>query len=191
MDSIAWALLTDGEDLYAGGQLELSGDRPVRGVAVWDGQDWQEVGAGGVDGSVDSLVSLGRDLYAFGTFTSTGGVPVRNVARWDGTAWHDVAGGVNRSVWTSVAYEGDLILGGNLTEAGGSISAFLARLDLEGPPQDLNDDHLVDFRDVVILLAYFGTPGGATPDQGDLESDGDVDLDDLTAMLNSYGTSCP
>lgn len=58
-------------------------------------------------------------------------------------------------------------------------------------PGDLNGDGTVSLPDLAILLANYGTSGGATPGQGDLDSDGDVDLGDLAELLGHYGQACP
>lgn len=58
-------------------------------------------------------------------------------------------------------------------------------------PADLNHDFSVDLADLAILLANFGTTGGATTDQGDLNGDGDVGLQDLAQLLSVFGGACP
>jgi len=58
-------------------------------------------------------------------------------------------------------------------------------------PGDLDGDNDIDLSDLAILLANYGTTGGATYEQGDLDGDGDVDLSDLAEMLAAYGTTCP
>lgn len=63
------------------------------------------------------------------------------------------------------------------------------------PPQpctgDLNNDSTVDLQDLALLLAHYGTPGGASAAEGDLDADGDVDLQDLATLLAIFGTTCP
>ena len=58
-------------------------------------------------------------------------------------------------------------------------------------PGDLDGDNDVDLADLSILLAHYGTTGGAEYEDGDLDFDGDVDLGDLSALLAAYGTTCP
>lgn len=57
-------------------------------------------------------------------------------------------------------------------------------------PADLDTSGAVDLSDLAILLSNFGTPSGATPEQGDLDRDHDVDLQDLANLLANFGTSC-
>ncbi len=58
-------------------------------------------------------------------------------------------------------------------------------------PGDVNGDGRVDLSDLAILLANYGTTGGASYQDGDLDQDGDVDLSDLAVLLAAYGTTCP
>ncbi len=57
-------------------------------------------------------------------------------------------------------------------------------------PADLDGDCDVDLSDLAILLANYGTAGGAGYEDGDLDGDGDVDLTDLAGLLAVYGTTC-
>jgi hypothetical protein len=55
---------------------------------------------------------------------------------------------------------------------------------------DLNMNGAVDLSDLALLLANFGTPAGATFEQGDVDGDGDVDLNDLALLLSQFGLIC-
>jgi hypothetical protein len=59
----------------------------------------------------------------------------------------------------------------------------------QGIVGDLNGDGQVDLSDLAQLLAHYGTPSGALPEDGDLDGDGDVDLSDLAALLGHYGAA--
>ena len=54
-------------------------------------------------------------------------------------------------------------------------------------PADLDGDGDVDLTDLAQLLGHYGTPSGATYEDGDLDGDGDVDLADLAELLGNYG----
>lgn len=92
----------DGPLLYAGGGFTRSGATLLRGLAVWDGVSWQDVG-GGVEHDGGShvgpprVLSLawfddgsgdGPALYVGGEFGSVGNeVSASNLARFDGASW--------------------------------------------------------------------------------------------------------
>ena len=58
-----------------------------------------------------------------------------------------------------------------------------------GCPADLNGDSLVDAADLGLLIALWGTDGGAYPD-ADLDGTGSIDAGDLGLLLASWGF-CP
>jgi hypothetical protein len=60
---------------------------------------------------------------------------------------------------------------------------------IAAPTGDLDGDGVVDLTDLTILLAHFGTLGGATLQDGDITGDGSVDLGDLTLLLANFGVS--
>jgi hypothetical protein len=64
-------------------------------------------------------------------------------------------------------------------------------LDSTPPCPDLDGDGDVDLADLAILLAHYGTAGGASFEDGDVDGDGDVDLSDLAGLLSHYGDVCP
>ncbi|MEM6333861.1 MAG: peptidylprolyl isomerase [Planctomycetota bacterium] len=59
-------------------------------------------------------------------------------------------------------------------------------IDVVGTLGDLNDDDTLDGSDLDLLAANLGT--GSTFGEGDIDFDGDVDVDDLTAWLNLLDT---
>ncbi|MFN0242237.1 MAG: hypothetical protein ACKVWV_05035 [Planctomycetota bacterium] len=98
--------------LYAGGAFAYSGSVLARGIARWDGAQWQPLVDGanpGVVGTppgqsstarVRALVEYddgaGARLYAAGVFATAGNLSVRNIVRWDGSHWSscgDLSGG--------------------------------------------------------------------------------------------------
>jgi photosystem II stability/assembly factor-like uncharacterized protein len=56
---------------------------------------------------------------------------------------------------------------------------------------DFDGDGGVTLADLAILLAHFGTTGGAAFADGDNDADGDVDLQDLASTLAVFGSVCP
>ena len=72
------------------------------------------------------------------------------------------------------------------------IAGFLA--DPEGVNYvclgDINGNLHVELGDLATLLAHYGTPDGATEEDGDLDQDGDVDVADLAILLSQFGVDC-
>jgi hypothetical protein len=129
-----------GPAIYAAGMFKVDHGAPANGLARWDGQTWTDAGAALVGDYTDRITDLrvfddgpGPALYAVGAFTSIGGVAARRSAKWDGATWAEVGGGIGPLFPTSleVADLGDgphIYVGGWFSEAGGSVSPSVARL---------------------------------------------------------------
>lgn len=131
----ALAVLPNG-DLVAGGMFTSAGGAVVNGIARWDGANWSALGSGvssSIGGSVQALAVLPNgDLIAGGGFTSAGGSPANRIARWNGTTWSalgsGLSGGSSGGAWAlAVLPNGDLVAGGDFTNAGGVAASRIAR----------------------------------------------------------------
>ncbi len=101
-------------ELYIGGNFQAIGDRPIAGVARWDGSGWQPVGEGGPT-AVNALGVHDSELYA-----ATVGYNAIEVSHWDGSTWSTLppVGAFNPffvpvTVEKLTTYDGDLYLAGN------------------------------------------------------------------------------
>jgi len=82
---------------------------------------WVTMGAGGMNGTVYSMVTDGVSVYACGAFTTAGGVAALRVARWDGTGWHAMGAGFANDMYDlSIDRDGILWISGG--KAGGLIT---------------------------------------------------------------------
>jgi len=122
-------LLVHEDELYAGGAFHDTANR----VARWDGSQWQPLGLG-VDSIVYALGSHGGDLYAGGYFTNAGGAEANHIARWDGESWHPLGDGLDGTGMTYIvrvmkSVGGDLVVGGEFTDAGGAPASAVAVWD--------------------------------------------------------------
>ena len=112
-------------DLIAGGSFTLAGGVACNRVARWNGTTWSPLGTGVDHGSVTPAVYQVRvlangDVLACGLFTSAGGIGADHVARWNGASWSALGAGVNEIAFTGVEMpNGDLVVGGRFTAAGG------------------------------------------------------------------------
>ncbi|MCB9915595.1 MAG: hypothetical protein H6828_10660, partial [Planctomycetes bacterium] len=131
-----WDLEVFQGQLYAAGDFDLADGLPAKGIARWDGTQWQAVG-GGVDKAsspkvLDMTVSTAGQLVVAGEFTHAGGQPRMNVAAWDGGAWTTLGAGLGTSLSSVFAleeFQGSIYAGGNFTSSGGAATAKVARWD--------------------------------------------------------------
>jgi hypothetical protein len=139
--------VTDGE-LVAGGGFAEAGGTVVSNVARWDGQAWSPLaGSGGVGvrAGISTHVAallpvdggpVDGGLLVGGRFETAGGLVVNNLASWDGVDWSVPAGstsgglsGGTANVQAVIPYQGDLVVGGGFTQAGGQVVNRIARWD--------------------------------------------------------------
>jgi len=131
-------LLPSGE-LLAGGAFSDAGGTAVKSMAKWDGASWSNIVGGGVEGAVWCMERApSGSIYVGGSFGVLTGPfqSTSNIAEWNGTKWNKlgsgVAGtsGIGGSVRDAVFLpNGDLIVGGSMTMAGGSPASSIARWD--------------------------------------------------------------
>ena len=140
-------------------------------------------------------------LHISGRFGQAGTIDRAYFVRWDGSAWT----ALNEEFptvpyyWPAlgtamIAVDGEfgreLLIGGHFYEYGGTPCENVATYRMAGPTGDLNGDLIVDFSDLVKLLANFGITSGASAEVGDLDGDADVDLSDLAAFWPNFGDQC-
>ena len=124
-------------DLLVGGRFTQIGGVAANNVARRVGGVWQPLGSG-TDLLVTAVAVLPNgDVVAGGQFTSAGGAPANRIARWDGASWQPlgagVSGGFQPEVWAlHVAANGDLLVGGTFTNAGGVAANRIARWNAAG-----------------------------------------------------------
>ncbi len=151
------AMASDANAVYFGGQFKFQTSSvptaPVSmNLAKWDGTNWVALGKGikdiRDDDSRNSIqfavvtaiaIAANGDVYAGGSFvTQTATGLATNLARWTGSQWEVVdnrlAGCVGFNCASSVAAlafatNGDLIVGGNFTQAGSLTVNHVARWD--------------------------------------------------------------
>lgn len=114
MDGWVYALIAEGDQVYAGGSFMQAGERTVNHLGRWDGSSWHDVG-GGTDATVYALASNGvGTLYAGGAFSAAGNKPATNIAAWDGRQWHDMHGGLEGPIYAMTWQQGTLYAAGYL-----------------------------------------------------------------------------
>lgn len=122
-DGSTWHALSGAHDntlevfqgqLYSGG---------TGGVLRWNGASWQTF-APQLFGYVYDLHAHAGTLYIGGDMSSSA-----NLVSWDGTTQQTVGGGTTRPVRALESFQGDLLVGGEFAQAGGSPANRLARWD--------------------------------------------------------------
>lgn len=123
-------------ELIVGGAFTSAGGVAANYIARWDGNSWQPLGTGVIDdgigiGRVSDVEVYNGNLIAAGYFTKAGGVVASNIAAWDGSSWAPLGAGVDslgllEGVYTMTTYNGNLVVGGDFREAGGSLVDHLA-----------------------------------------------------------------
>jgi hypothetical protein len=126
-------------DLVAGGRFSMAGGLPANNIARWNGSTWSSLGTG-TNYGVNALAALpSGDLLAGGQFVIAGGVSASYIARWNGVAWSALGSGMWSTTGSAfvgaleLTANGHVVVGGNFTTAGGSASAYLARLTTTCP----------------------------------------------------------
>jgi hypothetical protein len=190
--------------LIAAGDFTTAGGLPASNVAAWDGTSWHALGAG-VDGVVRSLIPFDGELIAGGLFTHAGGISASHIAAWNGTSWHALGAGVStpagvagdlnepEGIIATMIFEGDLVVGGSFSTAGGEVSAFWARwrsISCCGSA-DFNCDG--DIGTDADIGAFFACLSGTCPlppctSTADFNGDGDIGTDaDIEAFFRVLG----
>ncbi|MDP4198828.1 MAG: hypothetical protein Q8922_02540 [Bacteroidota bacterium] len=81
-----------GNTLFVAGDFDSIGGVWIRGVGMWDGAKWANVGSPlpvFTRSSIDALTTDSTNLYVAGQFGSTiGSENLSMIARWDGSQWH-------------------------------------------------------------------------------------------------------
>ncbi|MBK7967047.1 MAG: hypothetical protein IPK10_18415 [Bacteroidetes bacterium] len=80
---------TVNNNFYAGGYFDAIENIEASSIAMWDGVQWNSLGAG-IVGSVFDIEIYNNELYVVGDFTEAGGAIAGNIAKWDGAQWLNV-----------------------------------------------------------------------------------------------------
>lgn len=135
----------------------------------------------------DDSATMRTTGYLAGVFVATRTTTVSNPGYWPtGTLTLDDAGGFDRVV---LHYDAPPPTCQDYLRAF-TVDNMVVTMAPGGCVADLNGDGAVDLADLSVLLANFGTGGGATHGMGDLNGDGAVDLADLADLLVAFGGSC-
>ncbi|GIV55348.1 MAG: hypothetical protein KatS3mg040_0116 [Candidatus Kapaibacterium sp.] len=122
--------------LYCGGNYRTLNGDSLRGIAVYDGQQWRGLGGGIASGAVYAVALLpDGSVIAGGNFSAIGGVPARSIARWNGSMWEPLGDGIGQGSQQGVVYamlvtDGWLYVAGGFNRAGSVECANIARWNI-------------------------------------------------------------
>lgn len=137
-DGIAYAMVSSGSDVYAGGFFNAAGGVSATNIAKWNGSAWSALGSGIDRGAsfgsfVYSLAVSSNNIYVGGNFLGAGSVDMRNVGKWDGAQWSPLGSGVSgapsgiEAVYALAVSGNDVYVGGNFTTAGTVSANYIAK----------------------------------------------------------------
>ncbi|MBD3401834.1 hypothetical protein GF420_02980 [candidate division GN15 bacterium] len=114
----------DGELIVAGLSKSFADGTTGHGILSWNGTSWSRLG-NGVDYRIYALEVFNGDLYAAGDFDEVGETDANNIARWNGTSWSVLDDGLedpgsNARVNDLTVFDGNLMVGGSFSQAGGN-----------------------------------------------------------------------
>ena len=112
--------------LYSGGTFDKSGHRDVLNVALFDGHEWNTVGASSVPSgdsffSVKKLISYNNDIYAIGSYLGlNNNVQCSGISKFNGTQWEKL----NNNFFSdnAIVFDGKIVF--NSTGGGSRLRYF-------------------------------------------------------------------
>jgi hypothetical protein len=132
MNATVYAIVLNGDDVYAGGLFTKAGDLDVGYIARWNGSAWSDVGGGVGQPSgyhrVNALLFHDGVLYVGGQFQGAGTTPATNIARWDGSQWTTM-GGFDGPVYELEVFQSDIYACGDFVKSGSTVLNGIARWD--------------------------------------------------------------
>ncbi|MFN7014286.1 MAG: hypothetical protein ACK4ON_08470, partial [Bacteroidia bacterium] len=113
--------------LYIGGPFSTIDGNYIRGIARWNGTQWDSL-QGGID-AMDTLNNAPNNTFAFcrygnylyvgGAFNSVDGFYSQGIARWDGNNWDSIACCPNSSIYEMVVFNNELFVVGRFDSIAG------------------------------------------------------------------------
>lgn len=126
--------------LYVGGVFIEVDDKPIRGMARWNGLQWDSLGAGidnlslGWPQNTFAITRYNNEIYVGGAFTSAGSIWSEKIAKWNGTQWDSLLikpfrANNSGAVCTLQPIGGYLYMGGTFDTVAGFPCQSIARWD--------------------------------------------------------------
>lgn len=123
--------------LYVGGSFINGGGIGARGIASWNGSNWDTLGRGldnyppspgsTTNGYPLAMCRYNNELYIGGGFMQAGTVNSAIIAKWNGLAWSVVPSGFNGIITGMIKYNADLYVCGEFDSVAGIQANGLAK----------------------------------------------------------------
>jgi hypothetical protein len=127
--------------LYAAGMFHQADGKQCKGIARWNGTQWDSLGAG-IDGlnpnvfpgNTLAMTRYNNELYVGGAFGSAGNVPTGCLAKWNGSSWDSLLvrpfpPTAVVSVSSLAAINGKLYIGGSFHTVANITCHYIAQWD--------------------------------------------------------------
>ncbi len=191
--------------VVVGGSFTRAQYLTVGSIALWNGQNWEAVGAGISGGVISAMTVASDELIVGGSFSFAGGVPARKIARVraDGV-WLPMADGLEGSVRALSTHDDVLVAAYSMTGADGASVGRVARWtgsQWQTLLPDLASETstgayvMLTFDSRLVVGGYFAEAGGrpatslvewGTPGVlGDADGSGAVDLSDVDCFVSA------
>jgi hypothetical protein len=131
--SVSSMSVINGQLIVVGNYSELGGIEPLQRVALWDGENWNDIGGvSGFIGAARKTVNYNGEVYIGGDFTlANGTIPSPNLAHWNGVEWIEVESGPSGTVLEIYPFpdHGYMYVGGLFSTVNGEPSPGIAKFD--------------------------------------------------------------
>ncbi|MCC7534136.1 MAG: T9SS type A sorting domain-containing protein [Bacteroidia bacterium] len=98
--------------LYAAGNFKVGTSDTIKGIAKWNGIQWDSLGSGLNQAYCETITNYNGELYVGGGFSKAGGIPAQGIAKWNGLSWDSVSHGSNIWIYDFHQYNKELYIGG-------------------------------------------------------------------------------
>lgn len=117
--------------LFAGGKLRApNGIDTLKGVAQWNGAQWDSLGSGIISAyDIEAITLYNGYIVVGGSFQEAGGISAKGIAKWDGIAWDSVGTHANCDIFDFLFYQDTLYAVGFISWDGGSSATTVAKFN--------------------------------------------------------------
>lgn len=132
------AIAAHDNKIYVGGYFSQVGNIAANNIAMWDGENWQALGAGISTIAVNAMVyaiaiTPNGDVFVAGQFSQAGEGEAASIARWNGATWSQLASGgrdgVNNTVYALAVIDNEVYACGLFSRAGNLTVNGMAKWD--------------------------------------------------------------